>query len=95
MAAAPCSPPTSSSCPKATRTVRRGRKPSRASRSSASMVATTPVLSSSVPRPHTKPSAITPAKGGSVHDSGSGTGTTSRCDVSSTGASEASLPFHV
>ena len=60
--AAPCSPRTSSSCPKKSRTVRLGCLSSASNCSTASRIPNSENLSSIVPRPQMKPSFTTPEK---------------------------------
>jgi hypothetical protein len=90
-------PPISSSSPKASSTVRRGRAPAASSASTASRCASTATLSSSVPRPHTNPPATAPEKGGCSQASSvpGSTGTTSWCAMSTSGGSAASAPGQV
>jgi hypothetical protein len=78
MACAP-SPPTSSSWPSPIWMVRAGVKPSSSSVSIPVIAMTRKPFMSSAPRPHTKPSATAPEKGGWVHWSSvpDSTGTTS------------------
>jgi len=78
-------------------TVRRGWNPSARSISTASRIATTLPFVSSVPRPHTNPSAIAPENGRWVQffSVPGSTGTTSRCPMRRTGGSEGSLPSQV
>ena len=80
-------PNTSSSQPKLSQTSWAGVKPCSSSRSTASQMATTQPLSSSVPRPQTAPSTISAPKGGCCQGASSSTGTTSRWAISTTGRS--------
>ncbi len=92
---APRGPPISSSWPKESITVRRGRKPPASRCSTASLTIITLDLLSMAPRPQITPSTSSPAKGGCVQASSGSAGTTSWWPISTTGGASGSVPDQV
>ena len=88
---APNSAVSSSSAVNASTTSRRGRTPSRAHWLTTASSTASAFFMSTAPRPHSTPSRISPANGGTLQDDGSA-GTTSRCPCTSSAGAPGSRP---